>query len=115
MRKKKPLRRKTVLRLPDLDHAKSSVLNTLSSPNSRRNYRFAMEQFITWYCSEPRLALNRVVVLRFRLYLESLGLAAGTTNRRPSSARPPAYQTADLWLLKFKPAGRNHVSQIRGT
>ena len=32
-----------------------------------------MEQFITWYCSEPRLALNRAVVLRFRLYLESLG------------------------------------------
>jgi hypothetical protein len=44
---KKPLRRKIVLRLPDLDHAKSSVLNSLSSPSSRRNYKFAMEQFIT--------------------------------------------------------------------
>jgi hypothetical protein len=30
-----------------------------------------MEQFITWYCSEPRLALNRAVVLRFHLSLES--------------------------------------------
>jgi hypothetical protein len=69
MRKKnkKLLRRKIVLRLPDLDHAKNSVLNSLNSPNSRRNYRFAMEQFITWYCFEPRLALNRSVVLRFRL------------------------------------------------
>ena len=78
MRKKskKPVRRKIVLRLPDLDHAKSSVLDSLSSPRSRRNYKFAMEQFITWYCSEPRLALNRTVVFRFRLYLESLGLAA---------------------------------------
>ena len=64
---------------PRLDHAKSAVLNSLSSPHSRRNYKFAMEQFITWYCSEPRLALNRAVVLRFRLYLESLGLAAGTS------------------------------------
>jgi hypothetical protein len=55
MRKKsrKTLHRKIVLRLPDLDHAKHSVLSTLTSPNSRRNYRFAMEQFITWYCSEP--------------------------------------------------------------
>jgi len=52
--------RKIVLKLPDLDHAKSAVLNSLSSPHSRRNYKFAMEQFITWYCSEPRLALNRV-------------------------------------------------------
>ncbi len=31
---KKPLRRKIVLRLPDLDHAKSAVLCSLSSPNS---------------------------------------------------------------------------------
>jgi hypothetical protein len=55
MRKKnkKCIRWKIVLRLPDLDYAKAAVLNSLSSPQSRRNYRFAMEQFITWYCSEP--------------------------------------------------------------
>jgi hypothetical protein len=40
---RKPPRRKIVLWLPDLDHAKSSVLNSLSSPRSRRNYKFAME------------------------------------------------------------------------
>jgi hypothetical protein len=32
---------------------------------------FAMNQLIAWYCSEPRLAHNRTVVLRFRLYLEA--------------------------------------------
>jgi site-specific recombinase XerD len=101
MRKKnkKPLRCKIVLRLPDLDHSKHSVLNGLSSTNSRRNYRFAMEQFITWYCSEPRLALNRAVVLRFRLYLESLGLAAGTINQRLAAVRRLAYEAADSGLL----------------
>ena len=57
-----------------------------------------MEQFITWYCSEPRLALNRTVVLRFRLYLESLGLAAGTVNQR-LAARRLAYEAADSGLL----------------
>ena len=101
MRKKnkKPLRRKIVLRLPDLDHAKNSVLNSLSSPNSRRNYRSAMEQFITWYCSEPRLAQNRAVVLRFRLHLESLGLAAGTINRRLAAIRRLAYEASDSGIL----------------
>src|SRR5271170_3415209 len=84
---KKPITWKIALRLPDLDHAKSSVPSSLSSPRSRRNYKFAMEQFITWYCSEPRLSLNRAVVLRFRLYLESLGLAAGTINRRLAAVR----------------------------
>jgi hypothetical protein len=93
------IRRKIVLRLPDLDHAKHSVLSTLTSPNSRRNYRFAMEQFITWYCSEPRLALNRTVVLRFRLHLESLGLAAGTINQRLAAVRRLAYEASDSGLL----------------
>src|SRR6201996_7967716 len=63
------------------------------------NYKFAMEQFITWYCSEPRLALNRTVVLRFRLYLESLGLAAGTVNQRLAAVRRLAYEAADSGLL----------------
>jgi hypothetical protein len=58
-----------------------------------------MDQFITWYCSEPRLALNRAVVLRFRLYLESLGLAAGTINQRLAAVRRLAYEAADSGLL----------------
>jgi integrase len=98
-RMKKSAPRKVVLCLPDLDHAKSAVLSSLSSPRSRQNYRFAMEQFITWYCSEPRLALNRTVVLRFRLYLESLGLAAGTINQRLAAVRRRAYEAADSCLL----------------
>ena len=91
--------RKIVLRPPDLDHAKSSVLNSLSSPRSRRNYKFAMEQFIAWYCSEPRLSLNRTVVLRFRLHLESLRLAAGTINQRLAAVRRLAYEAADSGLI----------------
>ena len=58
-----------------------------------------MEQFMTWYCSEPRLALNRTVVLRFSLYLESLGLAAGTVNQRLAAVRRLAYEAADSGLL----------------
>ena len=96
---KKHTVRKIVLRLPDLDHAKTSVLNSLSSPRSRRNYKFAMEQFITWYCSELRLALNRAVVLRFRLQLESLGLAAGTINQQLTAVRRLTYEAADSGLL----------------
>lgn len=87
---RRPVGRKIVLKLPDLDHAKSAVLNSLSSPHSRRNYKYAMEQFIDWYCSEPRLALNRTMVLRFRLQLES-GL--GSWDREPA---PSGDQEAGL-------------------
>jgi len=61
---------KTVLRLPDLEHAKAAVLNSLGSPESRRSYEFAIRNFVHWYCSEPRLALNRIVVNRYRMQLE---------------------------------------------
>jgi hypothetical protein len=43
--------RRTTMRLPDLDHCKLAVINSLASPASRRVYLFAMDQFIAWYCS----------------------------------------------------------------
>src|SRR5881392_1891149 len=78
----KPNYRRRLLRLPDLDHCKRSVLNSLGSPASRRVYEYAIDQFIAWYCSEPRLAFNRIVVVRYRLHLESRGLAANTINQQ---------------------------------
>jgi hypothetical protein len=53
---------KRVLRLPDLDYAKGG-LNTLGSPESKRAYRFAIEDFVVWYCSEPRLAFSKTAGL----------------------------------------------------
>src|ERR1017187_7067405 len=99
--KKKTLRwkPKRVLRLPDLDHAKTAVLNTLGSPESERSYRFAIEDFIAWYCSEPRLAFNKTVVLRYRIQLEGRHLSASTINVRLAAVRRLAFEAADSGLL----------------
>jgi site-specific recombinase XerD len=99
--KKKPFRwkPKRVLRLPDLDHAKTVVLNTLGSPNSQRSYRFAIDDFIAWYCSEPRLAFNKTVVLRHRLQLEARHLSSSTINVSLAAVRRLAYEAADSGLL----------------
>lgn len=70
-----PRRRPTKLTLPELEHCKTAVLNTLTSIQSRKTYSHAMSQFIMWYCSEPRLALHRIVVLRYRQHLETCLLA----------------------------------------
>jgi hypothetical protein len=85
----KPNYRRRVLRLPDLDHCELAVLNSLGSA-SRGVYEYAINQFIAWYCSEPRLALNRIVVVRYRMYLESRGLAAtqSINNSPPCAASP---------------------------
>ena len=87
------------LTLPELDHSKTSVLNTLASLQSRRSYEHAMDEFIAWYCSEPRLALNRVVVLRYRMHLESIPLAPATINLRLAAVRRLAYEASDSGLL----------------
>ena len=59
-RKKKTPKR--VLRLPDLDYAKCAVLNTLGSPTSKRSYEFAIDDFVFWYCSEPRTGFGDMLL-----------------------------------------------------
>src|SRR5438874_11441971 len=66
---------KSVLRLPDLEHAKDAVLNSLNSADAKRGYRHAIDEFVDWYCSEPRLAFNRIVVFCYRSHLEARQLA----------------------------------------
>ena len=78
---------KSVLRLPDLEHAKAAVLHSLTSPDPQRGYRHTIDEFVDWYCSEPRLTLNRIVVLRYRSHLESRQLAPGTINLRLGAVR----------------------------
>ena len=95
----KPKRPKTKLGLPDLDHSKSAVLDSLRSPESKRGYRHAIDEFIQWYCSEPRLSFNKVVVTRYRIFLENRQLAAGTINGRLAAVRRLAYEAADAGLL----------------
>ena len=92
-------RRRYALTLPELEHSKAAVLNSLGSLQSRRSYKHAIEEFIRWYCSEPRLALNRAVVLRYRLHLENIPLAPSTINARLAAIRRIAYEAADTGLL----------------
>src|SRR6185369_14459460 len=97
--KSKLKRPKTVLRLLDLEHSKSTVLNSLAAVSSQESYGHAIDEFITWYCSEPRLSFSRTVVLRYRIYLEQKNLAASTINVRLAAIRRLAYEAADNGLL----------------
>jgi site-specific recombinase XerD len=108
----KPNYRRRLLRLPDLDHCKRAVLNSLGSPASRRVYEYAIDQFIAWYCSEPRLAFNRIVVVRYRMHLESRGLAANTINQQLAAVRRLAHEAADAGLLSPELAAG--ISRVRG-
>lgn len=109
--KVKPNYRRRSLRLPDLDHCKRAVLNSLGSPASRRVYEYAIDQFIAWYCSEPRLAFNRIVVVRYRMYLESRGLA-NTINQQLAAVRRLAHEAAAAGLLSPELAAG--ITRVKG-
>ena len=98
-RKEKRRTAKSILRLPDLEVAKSSVLNSLSCPDAQRGYRHAIDEFVDWYCSEPRLSFSKTVVVRYRMHLESRHLAPGTINLRLGAVRRLAYEAAECGLL----------------
>jgi site-specific recombinase XerD len=105
---------KRVLALPDLEHAKSAVLNTLTSKSGQRTYDHAITELVEWYCSEPRLAFNRTVVLRYRISLEQTRYAPSTINLLLAAVRRIAYEAADSGLLSPElAAGIRRVKGVR--
>ena len=103
---------KTRLRLPDLEHAKSAVLVSLRSPESQRSYCRSIDDFVCWYCSEPRLSFNKTVVMRYRMHLEDKFLAPGTINVRLAAVRRLAYEAADTGLLSLELAAG--IRRVKG-
>ena len=104
MKKKIPPKRntrsaKSVLQLPDLEVVKTAVIESLSCPDAQRGYRHAIDEFVEWYCSEPRLSFSKTVVVRYRMHLELRHLAPGTINLRLGAVRRLAYKAAECGLL----------------
>src|SRR4051812_14335383 len=111
-RKRRPP--KGSLALPDVEQAKSAVLNSLTSKSGQRTYDHAINEFVDWYCSEPRLAFNRTVVLRYRIHLEQRHLAPTTINLRLAAVRRVAYEASDSGLLSPElAAGIRRVKGVR--
>ena len=87
-RKKAPKR----IPLPDREQSKAAVLSSLTSASGQRTYDHAIRESVDWYCSEPRLALNRAVVLRYRIHLEPRRYAPATITLRLAAVRRVAYE-----------------------
>ncbi len=109
-KKRKASRVKTTLELPDLEQSKAAVVSSLASESSQRSYGRAIDEFIRWYCSEPRIAFNRTVVRRYKIYLKERNLAASTINVHLAAVRRLAHEAADSGLLSPElAAGIQHV------
>src|SRR5260370_6519594 len=114
-RRKKTTKRpkpKTILRLPDLEQSKNAVLTEVAAVSPQQWYARAIDEFIAWYCSEPRLAFNRTVVLRYRFFLEQKNLAPSTINVRLAAVRRVAHEAADTGLLS--PELADGIGRVKG-
>src|SRR3984893_1429443 len=106
--------RSATLTIPELQQSKTAVLNTLSSVHSRRSYACAIERFIAWYCSEPRLTFNRTVVVSYRSFLERLSLSAATINLHLSPIRRLADESAESgWLSPEHAIGIRRIKGVK--
>src|SRR5205814_7037880 len=110
-RKRRPPKRS--LALPDLEQTKSAVLNSLTSKSGQRTYDHAINEFVEWYCSEPRLAFNSTVVLRYRIHLEQPRLAPTTINHRLSASQRVDYHAARSGVRSTERPARRVLVDVR--
>jgi integrase len=100
--------------IPELEQSKKAVLYSLVSEHSRRAYKHAIEALATWYCSEPRIGFNRLIVVRYRSFLESQSLSPATVNLHLSAVRRLADEAADGgWLSPELAIGIRRVKSVK--
>ena len=97
---------------PDWEAVKALVLDSVSSPHTKRSYNQALTEFLAWYRSEPRPPFSRAVVHSHRAYLEARGLAPGTVNIRLTAIRKLAMEAADNGLMDMHLASA--IVRIKG-
>src|SRR5260370_42463948 len=73
---------------------KRLVLDSVSSPITRRVYNLGLDEFFEWYGQEPRPGFTKATVAAWRLALEAPGLGAVSINVRITAVRKVGAQTA---------------------
>ncbi len=78
---------------------KSLVLDSVSSPITKRVYSMALDEFFDWYRLEPRPGFNKATVNAWRVTLDERGLGSSSIIVRMSAIRKLAVEATDNGLL----------------
>src|SRR6516165_6570607 len=78
---------------------KRLVLDSVSSPITRRVYNLGLDEFIEWYGREPRPGFTKATVNAWRGALEARALGSVSINVRITAVRKLAVEAADNGLL----------------
>jgi integrase/recombinase XerD len=91
---------------------KALVLDSVSSPITRRVYNLGLDEFIAWYIQEPRAGFTKATVSAWRVVLEGRGLGSVSINVRITAVRKLAVEAADNGLLAPELAAG--IARIKG-
>src|SRR6516162_7700360 len=91
---------------------KALVLDSVSSPITKRVYNLGLDEFFAWYGQEPRPGFTKATVNAWRVALEARGLGAVSINVRITAVRKLAVEAADNGLLA--PELANGITRVKG-
>src|SRR3954447_4111627 len=91
---------------------KALVLDSVSSPITRRVYNLGLDEFIGWYALEPRPGFTKATVCSWRVALEARGLGTVSINVRITAVRKLAVEASDNGLLA--PELANGIIRVKG-
>ena len=92
---------------------KALVLDSVSSPITRRMYNMALDEFMAWFQQELRPGFTKGTVSAWRVSLEARGLSSSSISVRLSAIRKLAVEAADNGLLAPALAARDRTSEGR--
>src|SRR6202790_2953011 len=78
---------------------KTLVLDSVSSPITKRVYNMALDEFMDWFQQAPRPGFTKATVSAWRVTLEERGLGSSSIIIRRSAIRKLAAEAADNGLL----------------
>src|ERR1700704_2127615 len=78
---------------------KALVLDSVSSPITKRVYNLGLNEFFEWFGLEPRPGFTKATVSAWRVSLEARGLGSISINVRITAVRKLAVEAADNGLL----------------
>ena len=81
------------------DRLKALVLDSVSSPITKRVYNMALDEFLRWFQQAPRSGFTKATVSAWRVSLEARGLGSSSIIIRMSAIRKLAAEAADNGLL----------------
>jgi len=91
---------------------KALVLDSVSSPITKRVYNLGLDEFFAWFGQEPRAGFTKATVCAWRVALEARGLGAVSINVRITAVRKLAVEAADNGLLA--PELASGITRVKG-